>query len=57
MDHKLLTVKEIMVLLGVGRPTAMYYIEASGLALPRKGTRGQYKVPRAEFLAWIGGQR
>jgi len=57
MDHKLLTVKEIMVLLGVGRPTAMYYIEASGLALPRKGARGQYKVPRAEFLAWIGGQR
>lgn len=58
MDNKLLlTVKDVMVLLGVGRPTAMYYIEASGLSLPRRGKRGQYKVPREKFLAWIGGQK
>ena len=56
MDQKLLTVKEIMTLLGIGRPLAERYIRESGLALPR-ANRGQYKVPRAEFLAWIGGNR
>ena len=54
METQTMTIAEIQKELGIGRPLAERYVRESGLALPRK-KRGQYRVPRAAFLAWIGG--
>lgn len=53
---ELLTAKDIMALLGVGRTTAERYIRESGLELPRvKGS--PHRVPKDAFMAWIGGKK
>ena len=49
---ELLTIKDIMRLYGVGRPTATAWAEASGAAMPR--TKGQtYHVNKEKFEAWL----
>ena len=53
---ELLTIKDIMKLLGVGRATAERYARECGLALPRV-KNSPYRVPKDAFLAWIGGAK
>lgn len=49
---ELLSIKDIMRLYGVGRPTATAWAEASGAAMPR-GKGQTYRVNREKLEAWI----
>ena len=53
---ELLTIKDIMKLLGVGRATAERYARECELALPRV-KNSPYRVPKDAFIAWIGGRK
>ena len=52
--NKLLTINDVMTLLGVGRATATRIINQSGAALPR--TKGQaYRIVEAKLMAYLNG--